>query len=306
MSPFGLSFKVSAWLWLNCRDPYQIDWMYQTGNLYPSGGSATIGCYVRDWQNDVSTVSVDTTPFNGGVTFLAHAIGDHWTQGIVNAVGAPVGIYRCLITAVSPNPQNFDLYNYLDIEVIPDPSGWIEDGTWNLPPGVCNLDLGVIGGGANPGHALMNHMDTTNQCTEIVKYPGWPNPPAFYATLLNLDPTNPAFQPFPVVRIDATNDAAFGWTNNFTREWLPPPPLPIANIDTYCNYDNQPKFIWNPESDDHRHYLAWYQELAMTPVDCCDTFKGDQCALYVDLNIPLVGFQGFPGQVTVLTTLIRI
>lgn len=293
MSPFTLDFKVSAWLWLNCQDPYEINGMYQSGDLYPSGGFADIGCYVDDWQMNVTSVSVDATPINGGVNYMANPSGNHWYQGMTNSMGAPVGIYTCLITAVSPNPQNFDLYNYVDIEVIPDPIGWHEEGTWMLPPGSCTLDLGVIADSPG-GHILMAAEDSSLVCNKITKYPGWGNPSTQYADLVNLDPTDPDFQPYPVVRLDATNDGAFGWTNENRADWGDPH-YRIRIKDTWCNFDNEPKFLWSPEFDDHRHYMHWYEELFLEPVDCCDTFRGDQCALYVNLDQGIVGFQGIPG-----------
>ena len=293
LSPFTIWFHVSAWVWIGCRDPYEINGMFQTGDLYPSGGAATIGCHVLDWQSDVTSVSIDTTVINGGVSFLANVGVTQWEQGVTNSMGAPVGIYTMLITAASPNPQNFDLYNYIDVEVVVEPTGWIEDGTWNIPAGNCSLDLGIIAN-AFPGNGLMAGQDATGACNEIDKYPGWANPSVVYASLANLDPADPNFQPWPPVRIDAANDGAFGWTNNNSREWLPPPPFPILNLHTYCNFDNIPSFIWAPEPDDHRHYMI-FQEWALTPVDCCDTFKDDQCALYQELGFGQIGFQGIPG-----------
>ena len=293
MSPFTLDFKVTAWLWLNCKDPYEINGMYQSGDLYPTGGFANVGCYVDDWQMNVTTVSVDATPINGGVNYMANPSGNHWYQGMTNSMGAPVGIYKCLITAVSPNPQNFDLYNYVDIEVIPTPVGWHPDGTWTLPMELCSLDLGVIADNPN-GHILMAIDDAAGTCNTIVKFPGWGNPPAPYANLVNLDPYDLNFQPYPVVRLDAANDGAFGWTNANRAAWGRT--FPIINKDTWCNFDNQPNFIWNPENDDHRHYMHWMQELFLEPVDTCDTFRGDQCALYVNVEQNLVGFQGIPGE----------
>jgi hypothetical protein len=74
-SPFTVWFKVSAYLWLNCQDPYEINGMFQTGDLFVSGGNATIGCNVLDWQNNVNAVAIDTTLITGGFTFLGFVGG---------------------------------------------------------------------------------------------------------------------------------------------------------------------------------------------------------------------------------------
>ena len=42
-SSFFIFFRVSAWLWLNCQDPYEINGMYQNGAITPGGGTADIG-----------------------------------------------------------------------------------------------------------------------------------------------------------------------------------------------------------------------------------------------------------------------
>jgi hypothetical protein len=140
----------------------------------------------------------------------------------------------------------------------------------------------------------MAGTDAAMVCNQIQRFPGWGNPSVNYASLVNLDPGNPRFQPYPVLRLDATNDGAFGWTNENTRNWLDQP-FPVANYQTYCNFDNLPGFIWNPEPDDHRHYMIAMQEFALTPVDVCNTFNDDQCAIYAETGFGMVGFQGIPG-----------
>ncbi|MFH1515783.1 MAG: hypothetical protein ABIG42_10040 [bacterium] len=289
MSPFVVWFKVSAWLWLNCQDPYEINNQFQAGTLTPNGGSATIGCQVLDWQNNVTGVTIDTTPITGGVTALAN-IAAVWQATITNSMGAGVGTYKSLITASSPNPQNFDLYHYLDIVI--SPPGWGSGDDFDLQPGPCTLDFGVIAN--NPaGHTLVTFPDPAGVCNQIWKYPGWGNPPVFYASLANLDPSNPMFKPWPVVRLDAANDGAFGWTNRDSTTWQPNPPL--AGINNYCNFDNIPSFTWFPVGNDNRHEMVWMNELPLWPVDCCDTFNDHQCALYVDLGHGIIGFQGING-----------
>jgi hypothetical protein len=293
-SSFFVFFKVTAWLWINCQDPYEINGMYQNGILKPSSGNANIGCFVPDWQNNVTGVKIDTTPITGGVTNLANIAGNQWQANITNTTGAGPGTYKCLITASSPNPQNYDLYNYLKILI--SPNGFSPFGKWQLPPGPCTLDFGIVGRNTG-GDGIVVMTDPAGACNQVWKYPGgWANAPFMYASLVNLDPTNPNFQPWPVERIDATEDGAFGWTNYNSTMWLQPPyPGPVWNMNTWCNMNNVPSFIWNPEADDHRHYLWWQRQFLLTPVDTCDTFTLDQCALYVDPGFGAAGFHGIPG-----------
>jgi hypothetical protein len=143
------------------------------------------------------------------------------------------------------------------------------------------------------GHAFVAHTDVQGLCSEIWKYPGWNNPPVFYRSLRNLDINNFAFQPWPPVRIDAASDAAFGWTNINSNQWLIDPW--VANINTYCNMTNIPSFITIPQFDDHRHYFIWPGAFALQAIEACDGFDTYQGGLYADLTGGLLAFQGIPG-----------
>ena len=118
--PSYVSYRVGVSLGGNCGDPYLINNPKQTGELYPSGGSSTISVDVFDWQNNISWVKVDTTPLTGGLTNLAHAGGNTYSATISNTKSAPVGTYKCLVAASSPNSDNLIAYSYMNIAVVVD------------------------------------------------------------------------------------------------------------------------------------------------------------------------------------------
>ena len=185
----------------------------------------------------------------------------------------------------------FATYLTFDAEVILPPD-WHEDGSWNLPAGPCVLDFGMI---SNTGHAYVVHTDVTMQCTEIWKYPGWGGVPAFYKSLVNLAPGDPMYIPYPPTRIDAAFDGALGWCNYNSNPWMMAPSV-VWNASVYSNFDVGGNFIFNPEANDHRHYMIFVPaNQALFAVDCCDTFDGYQCAIYTETGFGQVGFQGIPG-----------
>ena len=232
------------------------------------------------------------------------AVGDYWglvkvTDTRVTKDPPPAGDRDFLVhkpgelALVNYKMPEYATYQTFTATVIAPPD-WHGGGSWNLPVGPCTLDFGII---SNTGDAYVVNTDLTMQCTQIWKYPGWANPPVFYASLVNLDPPIPLFQPYPVVRLDATKDGALGWTNSKTVQWLMVGPSNVLNAHTYCNFDKNKNFVTNPQPDDHRHYMIDPASLApLFPVDSCDTSEGYQCALYVETGFGKVGFQGIKGS----------
>jgi hypothetical protein len=170
----------------------------------------------------------------------------------------------------------------------------------DLPAGLCTLDIGVIGSGALQGHVL--YAGNSPNCDQIWKYtPNYANQ-ALYKSLVNLDPANPIFQPWPVLRLDAANDGAFSWTNDNYDYYQDPAygnqPIPISSI--WCTDDNVPSFHAIP-IDDSRIFPVPPppQGNQMRPVDVCDDFDLLQYALVVDptMMIPphVWGIKGAPN-----------
>ncbi|MBU1023507.1 right-handed parallel beta-helix repeat-containing protein [bacterium] len=141
-SPSSVNYSITASLPSNTGEPYEISGMSQIGTLTPSGGNAAISCQVDDHQNNISAVYLNSIPFIGHVAQMLPSAGLFEAE-ISNTLGAPVGTYNQLIMAMSPNGQNINTYNYVQITVSEDMSDMIyvddsntsgiEDGTQANP-----------------------------------------------------------------------------------------------------------------------------------------------------------------------------
>ena len=127
---FLIDFAIDASWPSNCEEPYEIDNFGYDGAIYPDDpdhagidqGAGIIYAEVRDWQLNISEVTVDTTPITGHITYLEYnSDQDRWEAPISNSADAPPGVYRCLIGAFSTDDPSLGLYNYIDITVVETP-----------------------------------------------------------------------------------------------------------------------------------------------------------------------------------------
>jgi len=118
-SQSAVNYSITAHLPGQTPEPYEISDMSQTGTLTPTGGNAIIRCDVDDHQDNVSAVYLDARPFTGNIAVLQPDVQNpgYWKVEISNTAGAPEGNYKQLIMARSPNPQNINIYNYVEINV---------------------------------------------------------------------------------------------------------------------------------------------------------------------------------------------
>jgi hypothetical protein len=118
-APANVDYIIVASLPDQTGDPFEINTMVQDGELIPTGGLSEISVYALDHQDDVTSVTVDTSALTGGITNLVpdSIIQYRWIAEITNSEGAPAGSYPCLVTAVSPNQQNVTTYHYFEIAV---------------------------------------------------------------------------------------------------------------------------------------------------------------------------------------------
>jgi len=123
---FKIDFAVDASYPGNCEEPYELEDFGFDGSIYPDDpgldgidqGLGSVFTEVEDWQENVSEVSVDTTPITGGITYLAYNdLLDRWEASITDAMDAPPGDYRCLIAAYSEDDPTLGLFNYVIITV---------------------------------------------------------------------------------------------------------------------------------------------------------------------------------------------
>ncbi len=121
-APGYVDYMITASFPNQTYEPYEINSMYAGMGLTPSGGSAEIGCYVLDHQDDVNSVIIDTTVLTGAVTNLIQDTGDytHWSATISNTEGAAIGDYTLIIQANSPNDEFIHTYNFVTVTVYED------------------------------------------------------------------------------------------------------------------------------------------------------------------------------------------
>jgi hypothetical protein len=122
-----------------------------------------------------------------------------------------------------------------------------------------------------------------------------------YKSLVNLDPLNNTYQPWPPERIDATNDGAAGWNNvNTALAYVQPgytPAAGILNMHIYSNIDRNANFTF-AWPNDHRHFLPPSPDnIDYFPIDVCDDFQRFQYALMIDFTNSAwaMGFESAPG-----------
>jgi len=123
---FRINFAIDASYPQNCEEPYNVDNFGTDGVIFPDDpdldginqGEMTIFTEVYDWQDNVSEVTIDTTPITGGITVLAYNPDTlRYEALIADAMDAPPGDYRCLIAAYSEDDPDLGLFNYLVITV---------------------------------------------------------------------------------------------------------------------------------------------------------------------------------------------
>ncbi len=266
----------------NCEDPYEI--RNQTvSNPINSSTPAVITVTSLDHQNNIVAVSVDTTPITGGMTSLSPAGLDNYTANVVNSMGAPVGIYKCLIISDS-FATNDNLYDFVDIEVIADTA---TPGTWHgtdypLTHDGCSLDLGVIAdpGGPRDSHIVMasNHLFN---CDAVIKYEPYYTAWNYYVPTVNsLAGPDAEYLAYPIDRIDAADDGAFSFTNSNWSDWFTTATTSIPYAEIWTVLDNTPKMYTGPMPMDSRYYDDQMIDATPHPIDVCDDFELGQYAVF--------------------------
>ncbi len=298
----GYVFNIVEASWPgHCGEPFEIGNIAASGHLHPiTTASVDISCDVLDWQDDVDSVAVDTTPFTGGMTELVNTSGNKWEAEIFNDLQAPLGDYPCWIHAHSPAAAHEDLYNKIVIQVRRD--AFIKSGEFYPATGGCSPDIGVIGatGSSMDSHILMSGDDPNYAppCDAIDAWTPYYGAGSMYASLKNLDPLNGTYQPWPVERIDATNDCASAWSNLDSLIYDEPgytPPDGVANSEIFSSTNRDGGFVNNWPAD-QRHFRPSKDYPGWHPIDLCDDFDNFQYALMVDFtsDARLIGLAGKP------------
>jgi len=271
-SPFMLNFKVTAWLWLNCQDVYEINNMGQSGRLFQNSGTSIISCYPKDWQNDVFQVRLWANALTGEIHEMTKE-GLFWEYELTNILNKPPGLYQVWIEAISPNPQNYSTWNKMYIKV--DDYGW--QSSPNYYHGEISYGSYDIACYAYDGYDRVNILSGKGNATGWISHsPGINHSAQDLVNLKNLDPNYPAYQPWCPEKIDAAKDGAFAWTNLNHTIWY----SFYKNYNTLSFMRNSLIFAYEPLYNDNR--ALWYQggtENGLVPYDVCDTFAGRLGAL---------------------------
>jgi hypothetical protein len=115
------SFVVSASWPGHAQDPYDVKPFEISEDLESDGSnSVTVNCSVKDWQNNIESVTIDLTPLGGsfGVP-MTDAGGGFYQKEISYIAGPGEGYYDLLITATtSGDIANKNTYNYATVHVV--------------------------------------------------------------------------------------------------------------------------------------------------------------------------------------------
>ena len=99
----------------NCHEPYSIDNFTQNRLGDIAGNKTEITVEIRDWQNDVSSVSLYCPAITGEtLTPFSHDDDYTWEMDLFNNTGAHAGIYSGVIIATS---SEYSIYDFVSITV---------------------------------------------------------------------------------------------------------------------------------------------------------------------------------------------
>jgi hypothetical protein len=164
-SPAQVRFIIIAHLGGNTGGVYELrDWNV-SGQLTTSGGSAGLSVKALDHQQNVTSVSANTTALTGGWTnFVRSGSTDTWTATISNTQGAPVGDYTLLVKANSPSSPTYYTYNYFKVNVVTGQTAKIHSVNFvQMPSGDTWFDVCVVPDGSV--YVAADHPATGNSGT---------------------------------------------------------------------------------------------------------------------------------------------
>ncbi len=115
---FTIKYAVDASWPGNCKEPYSIE-NFKQGTIYDNGfDNAEITVDVKDWQDDVSKVTLVAPDITGeSFSQFSHVSGAKWHLYTNNPGNAPAGTYSVRVIASSPNPGDVALYDYFPLTV---------------------------------------------------------------------------------------------------------------------------------------------------------------------------------------------
>jgi len=141
---FEVDFAIVASFPNHSRDPLEIEEATADGLFYSTGWAADVSVKVFDWQNDVSCVYIDLSPFGpGNKEYPMTLDGDgYWkthlqynpgVDGATPQLGKYMLLMRVVDSLVTPN-----LYDYIEVEVTAD----VDPPTWGTQVGITDVVVG--------------------------------------------------------------------------------------------------------------------------------------------------------------------
>lgn len=130
-SPSGaIVYAIDASYPNNALEPYMIDDFSYTDLFETSGSTAQLAVRVFDWQDNITTVSLNAQVINGSyyTTFTYDPSDYHWKASITNSQSAPAGSYNLMIIANSSD-SSLTLYDYVTLTILAE--GCPEDSNQN-------------------------------------------------------------------------------------------------------------------------------------------------------------------------------
>ncbi len=162
---FQIEFAVEASFPFNSKDPLYFDEINLSGDIYDTGWSVDLEVGVVDWQDDVSCVCVDLSPFGPGNIEFPLALdvdglwkGHHEYEPGMGYSLPELGTYHIPIRAID-SVSKYDLYDYVEADVVEDndPPVWIDK------VGITNVAIGA-------GRAVVYHDLALDPSCEVEYY----------------------------------------------------------------------------------------------------------------------------------------
>ncbi len=154
----AITFAIDASWPVNCKEPYEITNFWQEPVSDQIGSTGMVRIDVRDWQNDVSKVTLEAPEITGeDFTQFNYAYGETWQLNLINNQGAPAGDYNVRVVAESANSDSLALYDFVAITIsegVPDNPVDVTPPWLNFSPlDVCiDGDYAYIAGGMHGLH----------------------------------------------------------------------------------------------------------------------------------------------------------
>jgi hypothetical protein len=124
-----IKYAVDASYPSNCQEPYALENFTQTDIMAVPGSHGNVRIDVKDWQNDIDSVTIYAPELNDEPLSLTHQFGNTWSSEFTNLKASTAGKYIGIVTATSTGSGTTALYYSAGIQV----GGWARN--WSIGQG---------------------------------------------------------------------------------------------------------------------------------------------------------------------------